>query len=65
MVDEYSKSSVDSIYAVGDVTDRMALTPVALMEGMLMARTLFDDNPSKPDHRNIATAGVHPYLPVV
>ena len=32
-VDEYSKSNVDNIYAVGDVTDRIALTPVALMEG--------------------------------
>lgn len=36
-VDEYSKSSVDNIYAVGDVTNRIALTPVALMEGHALA----------------------------
>lgn len=55
-VDEYSKTSVDSIYAVGDITDRMALTPVALLEGMCMAKTLFNNEPIKPDHRFIPTA---------
>ena len=38
-VDEYSRTSVPSIYAVGDVTDRINLTPVALMEGMALAKT--------------------------
>lgn len=56
-VDEYSRTSVPSIYAVGDVTDRMNLTPVALMEGMALAKTLFgDEGPVSPDHSNIASA---------
>eukprot|EP00892_Ulva_mutabilis_P007622 jgi/Ulvmu1/5231/UM022_0024.1 len=56
VVDEYSKTSVDNVYAVGDITDRMALTPVALMEGMCLAKTLFNEQPMKPDHKNIPTA---------
>ncbi|BBM99353.1 glutathione reductase (NADPH) [Marchantia polymorpha subsp. ruderalis] len=55
-VDEYSRTSVASIWAVGDVTDRMNLTPVALMEGMAFAKTAFGDEPSKPDHRYVASA---------
>jgi glutathione reductase (NADPH) len=42
---------VDSIWAVGDVTDRINLTPVALMEGGAFAKTVFGDEPTKPDHR--------------
>jgi pyruvate/2-oxoglutarate dehydrogenase complex dihydrolipoamide dehydrogenase (E3) component len=56
IVDEYSKTSADNIYAIGDITDRLALTPVALMEGGAMAHTLFNDNPTKPDHINVPTA---------
>jgi len=56
VVDEYSKSSVDSIYAVGDVTDRMNLTPVALMEGMALAKTLFGGAPTKPDYDGVPSA---------
>ena len=48
-VDEYSRTSVPSIWAVGDVTDRMNLTPVALMEGGALAKTLFAIEPTKPD----------------
>ena len=55
-VDEYSKTNIDNIYAVGDITDRMALTPVALMEGGAVAHTLFNDTPTKPDHKFIPTA---------
>jgi len=55
-VDEYSQSSVPSIWAVGDVTDRIALTPVAIHEGMALAETLFNDNPTRPDHRNVPSA---------
>ena len=53
-VDEYSRTSVPSIWAVGDVTDRVNLTPVALMEGMALAKTLFANEPTKPDYRYFA-----------
>jgi glutathione reductase (NADPH) len=55
-VDEFSKTSVDNIYAIGDVTDRMALTPVALYEGMCFVRTLFGGQPTAPSYDDIATA---------
>jgi glutathione reductase (NADPH) len=55
-VDAYSKTSVDSIYAVGDVTDRINLTPVALHEGSCVAHTLFAGTPVRPDYDNVATA---------
>jgi glutathione reductase (NADPH) len=56
MVDEWSRSSVDHIYAVGDVTDRLNLTPVAIAEGRALAETLFNNNPMNVDHANVATA---------
>jgi len=56
MVDRYSATSCDSIYAVGDVTDRMQLTPVAIREGMAFVETVFNDNPTAVDHEFIATA---------
>ncbi|KAI4301163.1 hypothetical protein L6164_034470 [Bauhinia variegata] len=56
LVDEYSRTSVPSIWAVGDVTDRLNLTPVALMEGMALAKTLFQDEPTKPDYRAVPSA---------
>jgi len=56
LVDEYSKSSVDSIFAIGDCTDRMMLTPVAIAEGMAVANTLFNDKPTKPGYLNVPTA---------
>ncbi|KAF8085285.1 hypothetical protein N665_0672s0002 [Sinapis alba] len=55
-VDEYSRTSVPSIWAVGDVTDRINLTPVALMEGMALAKTLFQNDPTKPDYRAVPCA---------
>ena len=55
-VDDYSRTNVDTIFAVGDVTDRINLTPVALMEGMAVAKTLFNDTPTKPDHEFVASA---------
>ncbi|MGO1120867.1 glutathione-disulfide reductase [Rhodovibrionaceae bacterium A322] len=55
-VDEYYQTSVPSIYALGDVTDRMQLTPVALGEAMALVKTLFNDQPSKLDYENIPTA---------
>ena len=56
-VDAASKTNVDSTYAVGDVTDRVNLTPVALMEGMAFARNVFGGEESaKPDYSLIASA---------
>jgi glutathione reductase (NADPH) len=56
IVDEYSKSNLDSIYAIGDCTDRMMLTPVAIAEGMAVANTLFNDKPMQPGYLNVPTA---------
>jgi glutathione reductase (NADPH) len=55
-VDSFSKSSVDNIYAVGDVTDRVNLTPVAIREGHAFADTVFGGRPTKVDHDDIPTA---------
>ncbi|MBL3597145.1 glutathione-disulfide reductase [Rhodovulum sulfidophilum] len=49
-VDEWSQSSVPSVYAVGDVTDRIALTPVAIREGAAFVETVFKGNPTRADH---------------
>ena len=56
MVDEQSQTSVKSIYAVGDVTDRVNLTPVAIGEGHALADTLFGNNPRIMSHDTIASA---------
>ncbi len=56
IVDEYSKTNVASIYAIGDCTDRMMLTPVAIAEGRAVAETLFNNNPMKPNYSNVPTA---------
>ncbi len=56
MVDDYSRSSARHIFAVGDVTDRVNLTPVAIHESVCLIETLFKDNPTRPDHARIATA---------
>ncbi|GHE05297.1 NADPH-glutathione reductase [Defluviimonas sp. 20V17] len=55
-VDDYSQTSVPSIYAVGDVTDRIALTPVAIREGQAFAQTVFAGKPTKADHELVASA---------
>ncbi len=55
-VDEWSRTNVPSIWAVGDVTDRVALTPVAIREGHAFADTEFGVNPWHFDHDKIATA---------
>ncbi|MDB5538150.1 MAG: gorA [Devosia sp.] len=55
-VDGYSQSSCASIYAVGDVTGRAALTPVAIREGWYFAETVFNNNPMMVDHSQIPTA---------
>jgi glutathione reductase (NADPH) len=56
IVDRYSTSSVPSIHAVGDVTNRINLTPVATAEAMWLARTLFRNEPTPIDHEHVATA---------
>ena len=55
-VDEFSRSSVPSIYAVGDVTHRVNLTPVAIREGHAFADTLYGGKPTPVDHSNVPTA---------
>jgi glutathione reductase (NADPH) len=55
-VDRFSRTSVPHIYAVGDVTDRIALTPVAIREGHAFADTLFGNRPTTADHVNVPTA---------
>ncbi len=56
VVDRYSKTSADNIYAIGDVTDRIQLTPVAIHEAMCFVRTVFDGVPTPADHEGIPTA---------
>ena len=55
-VDGYSKTPVDSIYAVGDVTNRVNLTPVAVREGHAFADTVFGNKPTAVNHSMIPTA---------
>ena len=55
-VDSGSRSTVANLYAVGDCTDRVNLTPVAIHEGRCLAETLYNNNPQVPDHRDIPTA---------
>ncbi|MGZ3159915.1 MAG: FAD-dependent oxidoreductase, partial [Burkholderiaceae bacterium] len=56
VVDEHFKSSVDSIFAIGDVIERVALTPVALAEGMMVADNLFHKGERRMSYENIPTA---------
>jgi glutathione reductase (NADPH) len=55
-VDGWSQTSVPGIYAVGDVTDRLNLTPVAIAEGRALVETLYNNNPMQADHTNVPTA---------
>ena len=56
IVNEYSQSSVPSIHAVGDVTHRIQLTPVAIREGAAVAATLFHNHPTPVNHSNVPSA---------
>lgn len=56
IVDEYNQTNVPSIYAVGDVTDRVQLTPVAIREAMAFVETVFKGNPTPVDHELIPSA---------
>ena len=55
-VDEQSRTNIEHIFAVGDVTDRIALTPVATMEGHAFADTFFANKPRLADHTNVPSA---------
>jgi glutathione reductase (NADPH) len=55
-VDEYSRTTAQNIYAVGDVTNRINLTPVAIREGHAFADTVFGNKPTIVDHANVPTA---------
>ncbi|HEY5305782.1 MAG TPA: glutathione-disulfide reductase [Pseudolabrys sp.] len=55
-VDEFSRTSVPNIYAVGDVTNRVNLTPVAIREGHAFAATVYGGKPTPVDHDNVPTA---------
>ncbi|MGE0499384.1 MAG: glutathione-disulfide reductase [Rhizobiaceae bacterium] len=56
LVDEFSRTNVANIFAIGDVTNRVQLTPVAIHEAMCFIETAFGDGPVAPDHDTIATA---------
>jgi glutathione reductase (NADPH) len=55
-VDEYLRTNVEHIFAVGDVTNRIQLTPVAIREGMAVVETIFGGRPTKIDYADIPTA---------
>jgi glutathione reductase (NADPH) len=55
-VDPYSRSNVGNIWAIGDVTNRVQLTPVAIHEAICFVETVFKGNPTRPDHEAIPTA---------
>jgi glutathione reductase (NADPH) len=55
-VDEHSRTTAPSVYAVGDVTNRINLTPVAIREGHAFADSVFGGKPTVVDHANVATA---------
>jgi len=56
VVDAYSRSSIPNIYAIGDVTDRLNLTPVAIHEAMCFVKTVYGGVPTAPSHELVATA---------
>lgn len=55
-VDDYSRTNLDNVWAIGDVTDRIALTPVAIQEAMALYRTEYLGDPTPCDHANVPSA---------
>jgi glutathione reductase (NADPH) len=55
-VDEWQRTTVPDVYAIGDVTNRINLTPVAIAEGRALAETLFNSNPVSMDHADVPSA---------
>jgi len=56
VVDKYSRTTAENIYAIGDVTDRLQLTPVAIHEAMCFVKTAFENKPISPDHALVPSA---------
>jgi len=56
IVDDDNRSNIDSIFAIGDVTDRIQLTPIAIREGHAFADTMFGDKPRRVDYANVPSA---------
>ncbi len=56
LVDEYQKTNISNVYAIGDVTDRLNLTPVAIRDGIAFVDTVFNNKPSVPDHHLVPKA---------
>jgi len=56
VVDAYSRTSVENIWALGDVTDRINLTPVAIAEAMAFVKTVYAGEPTRPDHEDVPSA---------
>jgi glutathione reductase (NADPH) len=56
LVDEYQRTNVSNIYAIGDVTDRLNLTPVAIRDGIAFVNTVFNNKPTIPDHHLVPKA---------
>ncbi len=66
VVDEYSRTCLPHILAIGDVTNRLQLTPVAIHEAMALVRTVFGGEPTRPDHEDVASCVFsHPPLGTV
>jgi len=55
-VDEWSRTSCSNIYAIGDCTDRINLTPVAISEGRALADSIYNNDPKTVDYENVASA---------
>jgi len=55
-VDEFSRTNVENIYAIGDVTDLLTLTPVAIHHAMCFVKTAFENKPTRPDHDHVPSA---------
>ena len=56
VVDEYQKTNISNVYAIGDVTDRLNLTPVAIRDGIAFVNTVFKNKPTVPDHHLVPKA---------
>ena len=55
-VDDYQKTNISNVYAIGDVTDRLNLTPVAIRDGIAFVDTVFKNKPTVPDHHLVPKA---------